>query len=191
MTPRRNSFCTRESQRKHSEFWEYPMEMGEGESNAKWEVRGGLSGKGWDRGCELQITHNPKTSSSLLLLTFPPPPWQVPRDHEETCSPGGALRHTYFCLLVAFFALVRNQIWLQLSPAHSAWQEFLEQPIYSRRERDPHTDTQRHRYTDRHGRTVTHRHTERWTQTRTDGHTQTHTDRHRQTGIDIQTQTCT
>lgn len=73
MTPRRKGFCTTESQRKHSEFWEYPMETGEDESNAKREVGGSLSGKGWGGGYEPQIIHSSKTCSSLLLLTSPHP----------------------------------------------------------------------------------------------------------------------
>lgn len=40
MTPRRKGFCTTDSQRKHYEFWEYPIETGKDESNAKREVRG-------------------------------------------------------------------------------------------------------------------------------------------------------
>lgn len=42
MTPRRNGVYTRETQRKHSKFWAYPMEMGEDESNAGHEVQGWL-----------------------------------------------------------------------------------------------------------------------------------------------------
>lgn len=37
-----------------------------------------------------------------LLPHIPPPLWQLSYDHEETCSLCGALRGTYFCLLVAF-----------------------------------------------------------------------------------------
>lgn len=139
MTPRRKGFCTTESQRKHYEFWEYPMETGEDESNQKEKWGGSLSGKGWGGGYEPQVTHNSKTCSSLLLLTFPHPDDRY-HDHEETWSLCGALKRTYFCHLFLsacrIFAVVRNQMWLQLSPADPAWQEFLEQPIYFRGDRE-------------------------------------------------------
>lgn len=51
--------------RKHPVFWEYPKEMGEDKSNAKWEMRGWFVRQGG--GCKPQIKHNSKTSSSPFV----------------------------------------------------------------------------------------------------------------------------
>lgn len=152
---------------------------------------GSLSGKGWGGGYEPQVTHNSKTCSSLLLLTFPHPD---DRYHMTMRKPGHCvvlwstpIFVTYFCLLVAFLHWSEtrcgfNSAQLTL-PDKSSWSSLF---ISGERERS-HIDrqTQTHRGIDvqTDADLQTHTQTDTHTEMDTDMYWWTHTEtnRHRHT----------
>ena len=161
MTPRRNSFCTRESQRKHSEFWKYPMEMGEGESNAKWEVRGWFVRERVGQGVwALNYTQ-------FQNFQLSPPPHLPPPLHDRCHMTMRKPTHRVGLWGAPIFVCLQHFLhWsetrcsfdsAQLTlPDKSSWSS-----LFTPGERETHTQTHRGTdiQTDTDPQTVTHRHT--------------------------------